>query len=121
MYCCGSATLGYPPLRILKPANMPSTNLRKRLSELKLLMERLVARLREMKKWIDRPTMEEANRMFQAVAGLVEVPQLKRKRRTPQLLWTTVAGLLQENKRHRVDAAEEEEEDASSDDAIEIR
>ena len=46
MYVCGNAELRYPPLRSLRPADLPTKALKKRLCDFLYLMERLKKRLR---------------------------------------------------------------------------
>jgi hypothetical protein len=107
MYCCGSAEHALPPLRILTPADMPSKNLRKRLSDYLQLLRPLVQHLRDRGAWVERPTIEQANHMFDLAAAVVDLPTVtekQRKRRVTQLQWSTVASLLR-GKRHHGDGA----------------
>ncbi|KAG7357915.1 hypothetical protein IV203_014531 [Nitzschia inconspicua] len=64
-WMCGDRQKRYPPLRNLSRDDMPSTNMRKRLSDLRYLMQLVEKRVEEQEKWIANPSIEQANEMFE--------------------------------------------------------
>src|SRR5262249_24896899 len=91
-YMCGNAAKGYPPLRVLRPSDMATTNLRKRLSDFRFLMPCLEDRVRAEGQWLENPTLAEAAAMFavgcQAITVADSTPA-ERKRRLEQIHWST--------------------------------
>lgn len=93
-WCCGDQSLQTPPLRRLDPSHLPTTNDRKRLSDLKFLMQRLENRATELGLSTSRVTMEEAAAIYDRCKGAIELTEQThngRKRRRGQLVWITVA------------------------------
>lgn len=98
-YCCGDATKGYPPLQQLEPRDMPSKNLRKRLSDYLYLMKRVERLVKEKGGWIAKPTLAQANEMFAAGQEALSLPPLpsNRQRRVNQMKWQSVVQLLRKS------------------------
>ncbi|KAG7371051.1 protein-L-isoaspartate O-methyltransferase [Nitzschia inconspicua] len=73
--------------------DMPSTNMRKRLSDLRYLMQLVEKRVEEQGKWIANPSIEQANEMFEVgkdVLDISDVSEKGRKRRGLQMKWTSM-------------------------------
>jgi len=99
-YVCGDPGGTYPPLRDLKAKELPSRNLKKRLSDLNFLMKPIEAKLRADNLWKNSPSFEEANQMFLhgQTAIMPSVPN-QRKRRYAEIQWRTVVNALRGPKR----------------------
>ena len=106
-WLCGDRSRGYPPLRLLRPVDLPSARIRKRRSEYAFLMGALETRARQLPIWKETPTVIEANRIFEEskkdVLVLDEQSDKKRKRRPEQVSWTTMVNLVRTRKRPRMD------------------
>lgn len=98
MWCIGNPINGYPAFKILKPDDLPSKNLRKRLSDLRYLMGRLRDKATEKGLNLDIQTIEQANNIFSAIEDAVALPEFsksgRKRNRKEQLVWTTVVNLL---------------------------
>jgi len=99
---CGDPGGTYPPLRDLKAKELPSRNLKKRLSDLNFLMnfKPIEAKLRADNLWKNPPSFEEASQMFLhgQTAIMPSVPN-QRKRRYAEIHWRTVVNALRGPKR----------------------
>jgi len=105
LFVCGEASKGYPPLKQLKPVDIGSNkNKRKRFSDYTFVMGLISQRVKEEKKWINNPSITEANAMFAvgdaAFSSVLPEfasaapPHIGRKRkRSGQMRWTTIAKL----------------------------
>ncbi|KAI8895224.1 hypothetical protein BC833DRAFT_651416 [Globomyces pollinis-pini] len=94
LWCCGNVSLGYPPFRSFKPHDLPSKNLRKRLSDLRFLMGKVEKAVQTANQFIANPSLEEANSMYEIGKFAISIPEFtekNRKRRQPQLTWGYVA------------------------------
>lgn len=105
-WCCGNPARGYPPFRTLTPTDMPTTNMRKRLSELRFLMKRIEAKCHEVGMWVNAPTIDNANAMYDAASGHVlldgDRSETGRRRRGGQILWTSMVTMIRnKEKQHR--------------------
>ncbi|KAG7357293.1 hypothetical protein IV203_001981 [Nitzschia inconspicua] len=92
-WMCGDRQKRYPPLRNLSRDDMQSTNMRKRLSDLRYLMQFVEKRVEEQGKWIANPSIEQANEMFEAgkdVLDISDVSEKGRKRLRLQMKWTSM-------------------------------
>ncbi|KAG7339873.1 hypothetical protein IV203_024923 [Nitzschia inconspicua] len=92
-WMCGDRQKWYPPLRNLSRDDMPSTNMRNRLSDLRNLMQLVEKRAEEQRKWIANPSIEQANEMFEVgkdVLDISDVSEKGRKRRGLQMKWTSM-------------------------------
>ncbi|KAG7340343.1 hypothetical protein IV203_023886 [Nitzschia inconspicua] len=101
-WMCGDRQKRYPPLRNLSRDDMPSTNMRKRLSDLRYLMQLVEKRVEEQGKWIANPSIEQANEMFEVgkdVLDISDVSEKGRKRRGLQMKWTSMVTQVR-NKRN---------------------
>ena len=98
MWCIGNPINRYPAFKTLKPDDMPSKNLRKRLSDLGYLMGRLEDKATEKGLNLDIQTIEQANNMFSDIKDAVPVPEFsksgRKRKRKEQLVWRTVVNLL---------------------------
>jgi hypothetical protein len=113
LYCSGNAELQYPPLRILTPADMPTRDSRKRLSDYRFLMRKLEGRLRRDGAWVPEPTLDDCNTMFDAAADEITVPEWtagQRKRRLTQLKWTTLVKVLRKSRTREAEANSDSDE-----------
>ncbi|KAG7363926.1 hypothetical protein IV203_037128 [Nitzschia inconspicua] len=100
-WMCGDRQKQYPPLRILSKNDMSNTNMQKRLSDFRYLMQLVEKRVEEKGKWIAHPSIEQANEMFEAgkdVLDISEVSEKGRKRRGEQMKWSTMVNRVR-NKR----------------------
>jgi hypothetical protein len=98
-YCRGDDAKGYPPYRRLQPLDMSSKNLRRRLSDFKFLMGMMEMELMAKSNWIESPTLEEVNQMYDIALPVfsVTIPshtQGARKRRKAHFKWTTMVHLV---------------------------
>ncbi|KAG7357686.1 hypothetical protein IV203_002374 [Nitzschia inconspicua] len=102
-WMCGDRQKRYPPLRNLSRDDMPSKNMRKRLSDLRYLMQLVEKRVEEQGKWIANPSIEQSNEMFEVgkdVLDISVVSEKGRKRRGLQMKWTSTSMVTQvRNKR----------------------
>ncbi|KAG7350981.1 hypothetical protein IV203_010341 [Nitzschia inconspicua] len=92
-WMCGDPQKQYPPLRNLRKDDMPNTNLRKRLSDFRYLMQLIEERVEEKGKWIAHPSIEQANEMFEAgkdILDISDVSEKGRKRRGLQMKWSSM-------------------------------
>lgn len=100
LWTCGNVSLGYPPFRMLGPDDMPTSNMRKRFSDLKQLMRMLESEAERLAIWPkdagvpkDRLTVDEAVLLFSRVADIVTLDPHTNKgraRRQAEMAWTTV-------------------------------
>ena len=91
-YCCGNASKGYPPFRTLTPSDMPDLKIRKRFSDFMVLMRMIRHEIDQQGAWIDRPTMQQANAMFEKGRIAIDIPK-PAKRRSEQLDWSTTLNI----------------------------
>jgi hypothetical protein len=97
-WCCRDSISDTPPLWHLQPSQLgPKENKRKRLSDLRFLMQKLEARATELGIQTENVSMLDAASIFDqckcAIAVDEETPR-ERRRRSAQLDWLTVANLL---------------------------
>ncbi len=100
-WCCGNPNMGYPPLRKLTPKSLSSINKKKRLCDLKFLMNRIEERAKALGIYHRHPTVKEAIEIFDKCSDCIALPEesvKKRKRRYSQLAWITVSTLLRQMK-----------------------
>ncbi|KAG7355328.1 D-tyrosyl-tRNAtyr deacylase [Nitzschia inconspicua] len=104
-WMCGDRQKRYPPLRNLSRDDMPSTNMRKRLSDLRYLMQLVEKMVEEQGKWIANPSIEQANEMFEVGKDVLDISDFSekgRKRRGLQMKWTSmVTQVRNKRKSHR--------------------
>ncbi len=97
-WCCGDPSRNYVPYRLLKPNDMSTPNLRKRLSDYRFLMGKLEEKLVEQSRWIANANVSQANEMLQLVAPIVldlnSDTINNRKRRPYQVKWGTMVNLV---------------------------
>ncbi len=97
-WCCGDPSRYYAPYRLLKPTDMSTPNLRKRLSDYRFPMGKLEEKLVEQSRWIANADVSQANEMFQLVAPMVldlnSETVNNRKRRPYQVKWGTMVNLV---------------------------
>jgi hypothetical protein len=96
-WVCGNATLGHPPYRRLEALDMPDKDRRRRRCDFQALMRLVERGVHETDGWIDDPTLEQANAMFELGARFLETPEItprERERRRNQLCWRTVVNIL---------------------------
>jgi hypothetical protein len=103
-YLCGDPARGYPPIRVIPPEDMPSSNLRKRLSDFKFLMRTLEEHVKAADRWIDRPTIAHANEMFYIGASALQLSfsDESSNKRSSQTKWLTLVKHLRSSKKRRV-------------------
>jgi hypothetical protein len=99
LWMCGHTAHGYMPLRHLESIDLNIKDSKKRLSDLRFIMHMLEEKAQEEGVWSgQRPSLLQANEMYDACKIVVEVPieteNKKRKRRREQLTWRTVVNLL---------------------------
>ena len=104
-FCCGDAANGYPPARIIPRSDYSNQKVRKRLPDFHFLFNFLRAELVEMGIWVQNPTVEQANEMFDAdtlwrAIVAAERSHCGRERRFAQLAWETAVSYLREYKRN---------------------
>ncbi len=73
-WMCGNTEKAYGPLRFLEPSDMSTRNLRKRLSDFRLVMRWVERQVKEREKWVPQPTLEQASEMYALVAPLLDKP-----------------------------------------------
>ena len=65
-YWLGNKQQNIPPLRFVNPHDMPTVNMRKRLSDCFYLMHAIEAKVKESGRWVDEtPTPKQVNEMFE--------------------------------------------------------
>jgi hypothetical protein len=99
LWMCGHTAHGYMPRRHLESIDLNIKDSKKRLSDLRFIMHMLEEKAQEEGVWSgQRPSLLQANEMYDACKIVVEVPieteNKKRKRRREQLTWRTVVNLL---------------------------
>jgi hypothetical protein len=85
-----------PPLRRIKPIDLPK-NQRKRLSDLKWIMQKMETNIKGQNRWTDNPTLLQVNDMFDigfAGLGLIDTTLTNRTRRLGEMKWNTVVKVL---------------------------
>jgi hypothetical protein len=102
----GDASKQYPPFRKLKPIDMPASNARKRLSDLRYLMQKVERHAVAAGRSISNLSPRSASVVFDEHSSVIDVSTStdgSRKRRRNQLVWITVASILRgkEKKRKR--------------------
>ena len=104
-WVCGRAN--HPALRDLQPIEFPAGS-RKRLSELRFVMEKAEAKVRDAGLWKDDMSVAEATAAFAEIDNMLglptETPGKGKKRRTREIQWTTVAKELRQQKKAVVPA-----------------
>ena len=94
----GDPVKGYPPLRYLDPCDVGDEkdpvglNKQKRLADLQKIMKMMEDEVKKKNKWVESPTLSQANEMFSVALPALGIPQTTpkgRKRRMDQLAWTT--------------------------------
>ena len=84
---------------------MATLNLKRRLSDFKYLFKPVEQKLKEAGKWIDKPTREQANEMFNygfaPFQAVLKTTLSNRKRRHMQVKWTTVVNILRDEAKRR--------------------
>ena len=76
---------------------MSSLNGKKRLSDARYLMKKIVMRAKELNKWKEECSQEEAIEIYNHCADVIQISEItlkKRKRRRNQLSWLTVCSLI---------------------------
>ncbi len=94
LYSCGDQQKDYPPFRELEPTDMPTTNLRKRLSDFKGLYKRIEDAARAVNKWKSKLSTYEANTLFTEYFDTIQVnsrTKNARTRRASQLKWSSIS------------------------------
>lgn len=103
-YLCGDESHGYPPLKVVPPDDMPNKNLRKRLSDFKFLMRFFEERVKAGDRWIDNPSVAQANAMFAVAAASLDLNGTDTEssnKRSSQAKWLTLVKHLRVNKKRR--------------------
>jgi hypothetical protein len=57
-WCTADVAKGYPPLRQITPTDMPTNNMKKRLSDYRYLMNTMEQHLKVNGGWIEQPTLQ---------------------------------------------------------------
>jgi hypothetical protein len=98
-WLCGNHELGYPPLRRLETHDL-TRSMQKRMCDARKLMNRLTAQAARFDIEIPRrPTLAEANEIFQRCQSVILVPEVtehRRQRRKGQIGWRRVHDILHE-------------------------
>jgi len=99
LYCCGDKSKNYPPLRYLEPSDMPTNNMRKRLSDFKFIMRQIETHIRQKQKWIEAPSELQANEMYEY--GIKCLHLTNKRRRNNQIKWTSAVTILRQRKKQK--------------------
>lgn len=95
----GDPANGYPPFRILEPHDLYGST-RKRLSDLKYLMQAMETEVQTHSTYFLNPTSAEVNLMYAAAAVIFsEHSDGKQSRRPSQLKWRTVLAQLRQTQK----------------------
>lgn len=81
----------------MKPEDLSSKNLRKRLSDFKFIMQRVEDNAKEKGVWKDRPTELEALEIFEKAGEVIQLPDQTKsghKRRRGQLSWVSAVNIM---------------------------
>lgn len=98
----GNPTHGYPPLRQVSTKDFVNKDKRRRYADASLIMKKLEDEARQKNVWNPRPSLVEANQIYEQCKTAIEVPsrtQKNRQRRKNQLAWRSVVKLLREGNR----------------------
>ena len=98
LWCCGNHEKGWPPLRTIEGRDMKTRNMQKKLCEMRFLMNLLMQKLAELNVEISNQ-MDHAQAMqyFDMASDVLkinDVTEKKRKRRSGQLSWSTIAKIF---------------------------
>jgi hypothetical protein len=115
IFCCGDASKMICPLIETEPSDYSNINQRKRFSDLKFLMSKLIENLKENKKWHANPTIFEANEMIKEAMPCLGLENSKR--RLIQMSWTSAVTTL----RKKAKKDEQEKEKGEDEDSINIK
>ena len=106
-WCNGDSRLLYPPLRLLQPIDMQTSNLKKRLCDFKYLMNKILGLLRDRDAWIANPTIIQVDEMYNLIEedlGMQMNTPTNRQRRVGQMGWRNAVKILRATERaNRVD------------------
>jgi integrase len=108
LWCCGNPSTDHIPLRKLTSSQFSTTNKQKRFVEFKFLMEMMENELKSEGKWLETPSIDDANAMFveaKTVFSTIAYTAKGKKRRISQISWSTAAKELRMLQRHRRDAS----------------
>jgi hypothetical protein len=101
-WCCGDPMRSLPPYRRLKSADLSNTKQRKRLPDLKFLMNLVEQRAATLGIDTSSLTTQEAVSTFRRCDDVLAVPEVTanaRKRRSSQLVWQTVTTIMRKKMR----------------------
>lgn len=100
-WMCGNVAEQCPPIRQLTGADMPSRNLRKRLSQFRGLMSKVEKHARSREDWPETPTPDIAAQMFKVGGTVLDMGE--EAARIDQFKWRTIANRVEQqaSKRHR--------------------
>ncbi|ETL79786.1 hypothetical protein L917_19651 [Phytophthora nicotianae] len=104
-WCCEDPSRSLPPYRRLKNADLSDNKQKKRLSDLKFLMNLVEQQAVTLHIDTRSLTAEEAVSVFRRCEGVLAVPEVTakaRKRRSSQLVWQTVTSIMRKKVRGAV-------------------
>ncbi len=132
LWACGSVEKDLPPFRFLTPHDMPSKNVRKRLSDFRTLMNILESGAKEgdacwpcdgSGKWKSSLSPAEANAVFGTVGKLISVPEETTKgraRRMAQMLWSSHLKAWQDHQKEIVVQSRRKKRDRELESEVEV-
>lgn len=92
-WCRGDNLKKYPPFKFLKPCDMPTTNLRKRLCDFRFLFLYIENIAKEKGIAVETPTLEHCNNVFLSIESDIGLND-QEKRRFGQIKWSTAVNIL---------------------------
>jgi hypothetical protein len=109
LWCLGDKEKRIGPFKNFDREDMPTISAKKRLSDVRNLMDRIVKKAKSEDKWVANPTVAQVNEMFASAADVLEVSEQTakgRKRRRGQLKWNTHLDLLRAKARRNDESDE---------------
>lgn len=102
MWCCGNPSMEIPPLRITEPVDYNGSNMRKRYSDYKYLMNFIEHEAKKSGQWSNNLNIEIANdlfRHFEQTQDISRFSEKGRSRRLEQMKWSTVVNVFRKKMR----------------------
>ena len=101
LWVCGDETRNIRPLRFVDHFDVSTLNMKKRLSDARFLMNKVVERAKLLGKWKEKYTQQQAVETYNQCGDVIEIPKItrkQRKRRRTQLSWLTVCKNVRQQK-----------------------
>lgn len=112
LYVLGDQSTNIEPYRFITANDVLGKQAKARVSDMQALMLPVVESLKKQNKWFPKPTVAEANMMWEsgnAAIVCAETTPNKRKRRNKELAWTTVLNNMRKKQRADHEAESDDE------------